>query len=110
MSGRSICEKNMTPEEKRLWYQFLRSYPVKIYRQRVIGSFIVDFYCPKAHLAIEIDGSQHYMDDSVELDAQRSAELEKAGINVMRFTNIDINRRFPAVCDAIDRAILSSIK
>ena len=69
--------KNMTPHEKHLWYDFLNKYPVKIYRQRIIDDFIVDFYCAKARLVIEIDGSQHFTSDGKHYDKLRTDVLEK---------------------------------
>ena len=57
--------KNATRQENHLWYDFLRSYPVRFQRQKTIGSFIVDFYCHAAKLVIELDGSQHYTDQGV---------------------------------------------
>ena len=93
---------NMTTEERRLWYCFLRKYPVKFYKQRPIDKYIVDFYCAIAHLVIELDGSQHYFPVGQDYDAIRSACLEKHGLHVMRFTNVDISHRFFAVCEQID--------
>ena len=97
--------KEMTPQELRLWYRFLRTYPVKIYKQRIIGSYIVDFYCASAMLVIEIDGSQHYDDAGVEYDAQRTAYLESLGLRVIRYSNREINCSFAAVCEQIDQII-----
>ena len=97
------CE--MTPQETKLWYRFLRSYPVKIYKQRIIESFIVDFYCADARLVIEIDGSQHYTEQGKEYDEQRTAILEQYGVQVLRFTNLDVDRHLDAVCAQIDSTI-----
>ncbi|MCC8078999.1 MAG: endonuclease domain-containing protein [Oscillospiraceae bacterium] len=94
--------KSMTPEERHLWYDFLRTYPIKIYRQRVIDRYIVDFYCSSAKLVIEIDGSQHYTADGIEYDSIRSEVLSQYGLEVIRFSNSDINRHFRSVCEAID--------
>ena len=71
--------KNMTPWERRLWYDFLRDYPVRFQRQKAIGNYIADFYCAKANLVIEIDGSQHYEDRGIEYDGQRTKYLEQCG-------------------------------
>ena len=95
----------MTPQELRLWYRFLRSYPIKIYKQRIIGDYIVDFYCSSAKLVIEVDGSQHYEEPGVVKDAERTAFLESLGLFVLRFSNRDINCNFPAVCEHIDQII-----
>ena len=97
--------KEMTPQELRLWYRFLRTYPVKIYKQRIIGEYIVDFYCHPARLVIEIDGSQHYDPEGIAYDEARTAYLQSLGLQVIRFSNADINVRFPAVCEEIHRII-----
>ena len=101
--------KEMTPQELRLWYRFLRTYPVKIYKQRIIGEYIVDFYCHSAKLVIEIDGSQHYDPQCIAYDKERTAFLESLGLKVIRFSNADINVRFSAVCEEIDRMITLSV-
>ena len=103
-NARSL-RREMTKEERHLWYDFLRGYPVKFYRQRSIDSFIVDFYCSRAHLAIEVDGSQHYTTGGLEYDRQRSAILRQYGVKVVRFSNSDIDREFGAVCAFIDKII-----
>lgn len=97
--------REMTPHERKLWYLFLRNYPVKIYKQRIIGKFIVDFYCASAKLIIEIDGSQHYEDQGMAYDRERTAFLESLGLTVIRFSNRDIDREFSAVCEQIDLII-----
>ena len=95
--------RNMTRQERRLWYDFLRDYPVKVYRQRSIDRFIADFYCSRAHLVIEVDGGQHYATDGMEQDAIRSAVLKKYGLTVIRVSNADVDQHFPEVCEFIDR-------
>ena len=98
--------KNPTKEENHLWYDFLRSYPVRFHRQYVIESYIVDFFCPKARLVIELDGNQHYTtDDSVNYDLNRTKEIEKYGITVLRYSNLDIHRQFRNVCEDIDNHV-----
>ncbi len=97
--------REMTPHERKLWYLFLRKYPVKFFKQRIIGSYIVDFYCSSAKLVIEIDGSQHYDIQGMEYDAHRSAFLESFGLKVVRFSNRDIDRNFSSVCEQIDLII-----
>ena len=77
--------REMTPHERKLWYLFLRKYPVKIYKQRIIGRFIVDFYCASAKLVIELDGSQHYEPQGMAYDSARSAFLTALGLEVLRF-------------------------
>ena len=102
--------KNQTPEEARLWYQFLRKYPVRIHRQYVIGSYIVDFYCHKAKLVIELDGSQHCEPENAEYDRIRTKYLKKEGLFVMRISNRDVTERFQSVCEGIDYAITNRLK
>ena len=97
--------REMTPQEQRLWYVFLRKYPVKFYKQRIIESFIVDFYCADARLVIELDGSQHYTEQGKAYDEQRTAILEQYGVQVLRFTNLDVDRHLDAVCAQIDSTI-----
>ena len=97
--------RKMTPQEKKLWYDFLRKYPVKFYKQRIIESFIVDFYCADARLVIELDGSQHYTEQGKAYDEQRTAILEQYGVQVLRFTNLDVDRHLDAVCAQIDSTI-----
>ena len=92
---------NATSEEKKLWYQFLATYPIRFNRQRVIGNFIVDFYCPKARLVIELDGEQHYLGTAPEYDTARTAYFESLGILVLRFNNDDIKHALDAVCRTI---------
>ncbi len=97
--------KEMTPQERKLWYNFLRGYPVKFYKQKIIDGFIVDFYCDSAKLVIELDGSQHYTQQGMAYDSERSAIIEQYGLVVLRFTNTDINLRFSEVCEQIHNTI-----
>ena len=106
--------KNMTKEEKHLWYDYLKPYRqtfgVAFTRQKTIGKYIVDFYCPKAKLVIEIDGSQHYEEEALFYDAERTDYLNKHGIVVLRYNNRDIHTRFKEVCDDIDYHVTARIK
>ena len=95
--------KKMTPWERKLWYRFLRTYPVRFQRQKAIGEYIADFYCAKAQLVIELDGGGHYIDEQQMSDALRTQALEKMGLQVLRFCNTDIDRNFHGVCACIDR-------
>lgn len=97
--------KNMTPWERKLWYEFLREYPIRFQRQKAIGEYIVDFYCAKAKLVVELDGGGHYTDEQQRLDVQRTKELEKMGLEVVRYVNIDIDNNFYGVCEDIDRKV-----
>lgn len=102
--------KNMTKEERHLWYDFLRGYPVKFLRQKPIGNYVVDFYCAKANLVIELDGSQHYDTESLAKDKERTEFLESYGIKVLRISNSDIHRNFRGVCETIDNLITQILK
>ena len=97
--------REMTPHERKLWYIFLRKYPVKIYKQRIIGRFIVDFYCASARLVIELDGSGHYEPQGMSYDSARSAFLTALGLEVLRFSNRDVDKDFRGVCTQIDSTI-----
>ena len=99
----------MTPQERKLWFDFLRDYPIKIYKQRVIEFFIVDFYCAEAKLVIELDGSQHYENRNIKKDADRTAFLEGYGLRVIRIPNNDVGRNFCGVCEYIDAAVKQSL-
>ncbi|MBQ5911431.1 MAG: endonuclease domain-containing protein [Clostridia bacterium] len=93
--------KNMTKEEKRLWYDFLKDLPTTINRQKVIGKYIVDFYCAAAKTVIEIDGYQHYLDEGEQKDKERDAFLQNLGLTVLRYSNRDIHKNFRGVCEDI---------
>ena len=93
--------KNMTKEERHLWYDFLRYCRPRFRRQELISNYIVDFFCHQARLAVELDGSQHSDPDSMKYDAQRTAHLRSLGITVIRFSNLDVTRNFEGVCQQI---------
>lgn len=97
--------KNMTKEERRLWYDFLRSYPTRFLRQKVIDNYIVDFYCAAAKLVVELDGSQHYEGYGPEDDRIRTERLEQHGLTVLRIPNNDVLQNFSGVCEHIDRLV-----
>ena len=96
---------NATKEEKHLWYDFLSKHRARFQRQKAIGNFIADFYCHKAKLIIEIDGSQHFTKEGRENDEFRTEILEGLGLTVVRFTNLQIRDNFPGVCCYIDKII-----
>ncbi len=104
-----ILRKNMTKEEKHLWYDYLREYPIRFIRQKVIGKYIVDFYCAKAKLIIELDGSQHYDDKGIEKDDLRTEFLEQYRLKIIRISNLDINKNFEGVCTFIDNEVKQSL-
>ena len=93
--------RDMTKEERHLWYDFLNRLPVRFNRQKVIGPYIVDFYCASAKLVVELDGSQHNEVAGIAADAQRDAFLAEQGLQVLRYTNVDIHRNFNGVCEDI---------
>lgn len=95
----------MTPEERRLWYDFLKGYPVRFLRQKVIDGYIVDFYCASAKIAIELDGSQHYTETGTEYDEERDKLLLAWGIETVRFKNSDIREKFEETCRYIDKIV-----
>lgn len=97
--------KSMTQEERKLWYQFLKNYPIRFQRQKTIGNYIADFYCSKANLVIELDGSQHYSDIGMEKDIKRTKILEKSNVMVLRFSNADVKNNFYGVCTVIDETV-----
>ena len=101
--------KEMTKEERHLWYDFLRTYPVRFLRQKVLGKYIADFYSAEAKLLIELDGSQHYEDDNLEKDAERTAFLEGYGLTIIRIPNNEVSRNFRGVCEYIDVAVRQSL-
>ena len=96
---------NMTPEERKLWYEFLRTYPLRFMRQIPIDRFIVDFYCAKAKLVVELDGSQHFEPAGSEYDRERDHVLTKYGILVIRIPNNEVKQNFRGVCEYLDREI-----
>ena len=101
--------KNMTKEERHLWYDFLKDYPVRFTRQKVLGHYIVDFYCAKAGLIIELDGSQHFEPETLEKDAQRTDYLEQYGLSVIRIPNNEVMKNFRGVCEYIDIMVKQSL-
>ncbi|MBT1163026.1 endonuclease domain-containing protein [Bifidobacterium felsineum] len=94
--------KNMTPWERKLWYTFLRTYPIRFQRQKPIGNRIVDFYCAKADLAVELDGGGHFTPQQSAKDQQRTTELMEQRVAILRFTNYEVDTMFQEVCERID--------
>ena len=105
-----LLRKNMTKEERHLWYDFLKNYPVRFLRQKVIDNYIVDFYCHSARLIIELDGSQHYEEKGLLKDRIRTERIEKRNLTVMRIPNNEVNRNFEGVCQYIDIAVKESLR
>ncbi|MBR5295770.1 MAG: DUF559 domain-containing protein [Clostridia bacterium] len=102
--------KNATPEENHLWYDFLSKYKIRFQRQKAIDHFIADFYCHRANLVIEIDGSQHYTEEGYKKDEFRTEILEGYDLKVIRFTNRQIHMRFQEVCEYIDSVVKASLR
>ena len=100
-SNAQNLRKNMTPEERHLWYDFLKKLPITVKRQYVVGSFILDFFIPSANVAIELDGSQHFEPVARESDRLRDEYLNNLGIKVLRYTNLEIKKQFDAVAGNI---------
>ena len=101
----AALRKNATPEENKLWYEFFKEYPVKFTRQRIIGNYIADFYCDKAKLIVELDGSQHFEELNIRKDNLRTSYFESLGLHVLRFANNEVNESFYEVCTVIDEEI-----
>ena len=97
--------KNMTPWERKLWYDFLRSHPIRFQRQKAIGNYIVDFYCAKVCLVVEVDGGGHYTPEQAEKDGIRAKNLEGMKLTVIKVCNLDIDRTFRGVCEYIDLSV-----
>ena len=105
VANAQALRKNMTPEEKHLWYDFLKRLPVTVNRQKNIGDYIVDFFIAKGRVVIELDGVQHELPDHIEKDRERDRVLRGLGITVLRYTNDDIRQNFHAVCEDILRVL-----
>ena len=105
-----MLRKNMTKEERHLWYDFLKSYPIRILRQKVIDNYIVDFYCHSARLIIELDGSGHYEEKGLLKDKIRTEKIEQRNLTVIRIPNNEVNRNFEGVCQYIDNAVKESLR
>ena len=101
--------REMTKEERHLWYDFLRSYPIRFSRQKVLGKYIADFYSAEAKLVIELDGSQHYEANALQRDADRTAFLERYGLTIIRIPNNEVSRNFRGVCEYIDAVVKQSL-
>ncbi len=97
--------RDMTPWERKLWYRFLKDYPVRFQRQKCIGHYIVDFYCFRAKLVVELDGGGHYDPESQQKDVIRTRALEQYGLKVIRFCNTDVDKNFYSVCTVIDEEV-----
>ena len=93
--------KAMTKEERKLWYEFLREFPLQVHRQRVFEPYIVDFYISEKKLVIELDGTQHFLEEGQQYDQKRDEFLKSKGLTILRFSNRDVNQQFPSVCQAI---------
>ena len=102
--------KNMTKEERHLWYDFLRTYPIKFKRQAVLGKYIADFYCAEIKLVIELDGSEHFTKEGIAYDKERTEFLEGYDIRVIRIPNIEVTKNFTGICAYIDHIVQKSIK
>ncbi len=105
MSNARSLRKNMTKEERHLWYDFLKPHPITFKRQQIIGHYIADFYCASANLVIELDGSQHFTLENEAKEASRTADLETYGLTVLRFSNLEIQHNFCGVCQTIDQVL-----
>ena len=109
-SKAKVLRKNMTNEQRHLWYDFLRSYPVRFLRQKVIDNYVVDFYCHDARLIIELDGSQHYSENGLLKDKIRTERIEERNLTVVRIPNNEVNKNFSGICEYIDLLVTKSVK
>ena len=109
-SNAKVLRKNMPKEERHLWYDFLRSYPVRFLRQKVIDNYVVDFYCHDARLIIELDGSQHYSENGLLKDKIRTERIEERNLTVVRIPNNEVNKNFSGICEYIDLLVTKSVK
>ena len=110
LSNARNLRRNMTPQEGKLWHLFLKNYDIIFYKQRLVGSYIIDFYCPKARLAIELDGSQHRIGDNIDYDLVRTQYLNSIDIKVIRYSNIDIDKNLEGVVIDIKQIVEQRIK
>ena len=99
----------MTKEERHLWYDFLKDYPVRFSRQKVLGKYIVDFYSARAKMIIELDGSQHFEEAGQKYDSKRDEYLKEYGLKIIRIPNNEINENFDGVCEYLDKVIKQSL-
>ena len=104
-----FLRNNMTKEERHLWYDFLQKSPFRFSRQKILGKYIADFYCAKAKLVIELDGSQHFEKEVREYDNKRTAFLEEYGLKIIRIPNSEINNNFEGICRYLNEQIEQSL-
>ena len=109
ISNAKALRNNMTKEERHLWYDFLKEYPVKFQRQKVLGHYIVDFYCAEAKLVIELDGSQHYDQSGMRNDDERTNFLKGYDLSVIRIPNNEVFNNFRGVCEYLDSCVKQSL-
>ena len=109
VSNARTLRKNMTKEERHLWYDFLRGYEIRFLRQKIAGKYILDFYCPAVKLAVELDGSQHYDPKEMAKDSERTEYLKQFGISVLRIPNNEVMYIFRGVCEYIDLQVKQSL-
>lgn len=100
-----LLRKNMTKEERNLWYDYLKNKSIRFIRQKIIGKYIVDFYCAKAKLVVEVDGSQYFNEENIKYDDERTKYLEQYGLTIIRIPNNEINNNFDGVCEYLDSVI-----
>ena len=109
VSNARTLRKNMTKEERHLWYDFLRNHSARFTRQKILGKYIADFYSPSAKIVIELDGSQHYDEVQKQKDAERTKYLEGYGLRIIRIPNNEVNQNFRGICEYIDEIVKQSL-
>lgn len=102
--------REATKQENHLWYDFLRAYPIRFQRQKTIDSFIADFYCYRAKLIVELDGAQHFTSQGTAYDQERTAILQRYGLEIIRFTNREVDESFASVCTEIDKRVKQRVQ
>ena len=105
VSNARNLRKNMTPEEKHLWYDFLKRLPFNVRRQHNIENYIVDFYIAEKKIVVELDGRQHLSPEHKQADEQRDRDLVSWNITVLRYSNDSVRNNFTAVTADILRHI-----
>ncbi len=109
VSNARALRKNMTKEERHLWYDFLKNYPVRFLKQKILGNYIVDFYCASAKIVVELDGGQHFEPGKIACDAQRTRFLKDYGLQIIRIPNNEVMQNFRGVFEFIDATVQQSL-
>ncbi len=104
--AKEMRHEDMTPAEKKLWFEYLKGKKPRWRDQRPFDGYIVDFYCPALKLVIEVDGDSHFTPEAQAYDAERTKHLESLGLHIIRFSNLEIMQNFAGVCEQLEHEIL----